>query len=55
MKYTNADKIREMSNEELAEFIKSINQVYEISYGEFTKIGFNHIINIDKWLESEVE
>lgn len=58
IKYTNADKIREMSNEELLEFIKSINQTYSISSGNIMCVDnkwFYKDEQISKWLESEVE
>lgn len=43
IKYTNADKIREMSNEELLEFIKSINQVYKASRSDYVFVDFTAI------------
>lgn len=62
-KQTNADRIRAMSDEELAEFLEAINRDYDISYGEYfsTKAGDFIFSKNDlakeilKWLQSEAE
>ena len=60
---TNADRIRAMSDEELAEFLEGVNRDYDISYGEYfsTKAGdfifskTNLGKEILNWLQSEAE
>ena len=54
IKYTNADKIREMGNEELARIL------FSLPYDEISKtktiphLGTD-LLDVVKWLESEVE
>lgn len=60
---TNADKIRSMSDEELAEFLEGINKGYDISYGDYISMNEGIFISdrkdlskeILKWLQSEAE
>lgn len=62
-KQTNADSIRAMSDEELAEFLEGTNRDYDISYGDYfsTKAGDFIFSKKDlskeilKWLQSEAE
>ena len=57
---TNADKIRNMSDEELAEFLSSINTGRDIGYdyfsakgGIFIESNKNIIKKVQDWLQSE--
>ena len=62
-KPTNADRIRAMNDEELAEFLEGTNRDYDISYGDYfsTKAGDFIFSKKDlskeilKWLQSEAE
>lgn len=62
-KKTNADRIRAMDDEELAEFLEGTNRDYDISYGDYfsTKAGDFIFSKKDlskeilKWLQSEAE
>ena len=56
---TNADKIRSMTDEELAEFIESINKVCLAGTGEIDCSAYENceackIITL-RWLQKEVE
>lgn len=59
-KQTNADKIRNMTDEELAEFLSSINTGRDIGYdyfsakgGIFIESNKNIIKKVQDWLQSE--
>ena len=62
-KMSNADRIRAMNDEELAEFLEGTNRDYDISYGDYfsTKAGDFIFSKKDlskeilKWLQSEAE
>lgn len=56
---TNADRIRSMTDEELAEFIESINNVClagtgEIDFSDYANCKACKIITL-RWLQKEVE
>lgn len=63
IKQTNADRIRSMTDEELAEFLRNINTGYDISYGDYISMNEGIFISdrkdlakeILKWLQSEAE
>ena len=60
---TNADKIRAMNDEELAEFLEGVNRDYDISYGDYFSTEAGDFIfskkdlakEILSWLQSEAE
>lgn len=54
---TQADKIRSMNNEELAEFLINIKSGTDLTFGEYVHFNYTIFSNtgqIIKWLQSEV-
>lgn len=60
----NADRIRNMSNEELMEFLSHIRSGHDVNYGDWVNFGHGIVLNscdtdiesrIRDWLQSEAE
>ncbi len=49
---TNADRIRAMSDEELGRFI---NSIITVNFDPFTRIEGKLILDVEEWLQKEVE
>ena len=63
-KHTNADRIRNMSDEELMEFLSHIRSGHDVNYGDWVNFGHGIVLNscdtdiesrIRDWLQSEAE
>lgn len=61
---TNADRIRNMSDEELIEFLSHIRSGHDVNYGDFINLGCGIVLTsrdkdiesrIGEWLQSEAE
>lgn len=61
---TNADRIRNMSDEELMEFLSHIRSGHDVNYGDWVNFGHGIVLNsrdtdiesrIIEWLQSEAE
>lgn len=61
---TNADRIRNMSDEELMEFLSHIRSGHDVNYGDFINLGYGIVLTshdtdiesrISEWLQSEAE
>lgn len=61
---TNADRIRNMSDEELMEFLSHIRSGHDVNYGDFINLGYGIVLTsrdtdiesrIGEWLQSEAE
>ena len=61
---TNADRIRNMSDEELIEFLSHIRSGHDVNYGDWVNFGCGIVLNsrdtdiesrIGEWLQSEAE
>ena len=61
---TNADRIRNMSDKELMEFLSHIRSGHDVAYGDFINLGCGIVLTsrdtdiesrIGEWLQSEAE
>jgi hypothetical protein len=61
---TNADRIRNMSDEELIEFLSHIRSGHDVNYGDWVNFGYGIVLTsrntdiesrIGEWLQSEAE